>query len=276
MDVDRQVAQHYRHGNLRASIEAGLHQLGKSSENVTIEDLAPVDEFHIGGRSASKHFLDQLNLTHDMNILDVGCGLGGAARYAAENYKAHVTGVDLTPEYIDAGQALCEWVGLSGRVSLHEENALSMTFENARFDSGYMMHVGMNIEDKRRLFSEIHRVLSPGALFGIYDILQTGSGDLNYPVPWATSAATSWLADAEEYKQHLENAGFVIVGEEDRRDFALQFFEKVQKANDANGAPPSLGLHILMQHTTAEKIANMIGNVESGRIAPHEIIARKT
>ena len=73
MDLDQQVAHHYRHGNLLKSIEAGLDELGKSSENVTIEDLAPVDEFHIGGRLASKHFLDQLELAQDVRVLDVGC-----------------------------------------------------------------------------------------------------------------------------------------------------------------------------------------------------------
>ncbi len=275
MDVDRQVAHHYQHGNLLKSIEAGLGQLGKSSTNVTIEDLAPVDEFHIGGRSASKHFLDQLKLAQDIRVLDVGCGLGGAARYAAENYKADVTGVDLTPEYIEVGQTLCDWVNLSTRVALQEENALAMTFESERFDCAYMMHVGMNIEDKRGLFSEIHRVLSPGALFGVYDIMQTSAGDLSYPVPWATSPTNSWLANSEEYKQHLENLGFIIVSEEDRRDFALHFFEGVQSVNASDGGPSPLGLHTLMQHTTSEKISNMIENIAAGRIAPHEIIAKK-
>ncbi|WP_430429797.1 class I SAM-dependent methyltransferase [Parasphingorhabdus sp.] len=275
MEVDRQVAEHYQHGNLLKSIAAGLDQLGKSPADVTIEDLAPVDEFHIGGRIASKHFLDQLELAPDMQVLDVGCGLGGAARYAAENYQVDVTGVDLTAEYIETGQILCDWVDLSKRVVLQIENALSMSFENACFDRAYMMHVGMNIEDKHGLFAEIYRVLAPGAIFGIYDIMQGRSGDLSYPVPWATSSTTSWLADSEKYKQSLQHAGFTIVSEQDRRDFALQFLDDLQRAKLSSSGLPPLGLHNLMQDTASEKITHMVENIAARLIAPHEIIVRK-
>ena len=48
---------------------------------MTIDDLGPVDEFHIGGRQASKDFLDQLNLKPEMNVLDIGCGFGGTCSF---------------------------------------------------------------------------------------------------------------------------------------------------------------------------------------------------
>ena len=46
-------------------------------------DLAPVDEFHIGGRQATIDFAEQLHIEPGKRLLDIGCGLGGASRYFA-------------------------------------------------------------------------------------------------------------------------------------------------------------------------------------------------
>lgn len=275
MTIEQQVAAHYRHGGLINAIEKGLAELGLSPDKATIHDLGPVDEFHIGGRIASSHFLDQLGLRANAKILDIGCGLGGGARFTAETYDAHVTGIDLTSEYIETGQVLCDWVGLADRVTLQQGSALSMPFADDAFEGAYMMHVGMNIEAKDDLFAEVHRTLATGAKFGIYDIMQTNAADLAYPVPWAASDETSWLAAPAQYQRALTNAGFDIVIENNRRDFALEFFNGIKEANAARGGPPALGLHTLMQNTTAEKVGNMVANIAKGVIAPVELIAVK-
>ena len=75
------ISNHYAQGNLLNAIQRGLESLGKTTDAVTIDDLAPVDEFHIGGRQASEHFLSRLGFSPEMHVLDVGCGLGGAARF---------------------------------------------------------------------------------------------------------------------------------------------------------------------------------------------------
>jgi len=51
------VAAHYSHGQLLDRILRGLKDIGKTPESVTVEELAPVDEFHIGGRQASEDFI---------------------------------------------------------------------------------------------------------------------------------------------------------------------------------------------------------------------------
>lgn len=275
MTYAEKISTHYRHTSLLPAIRAGLEKQGINPENASVEDLGPVDEFHIGGRAASEHFLDQLEITPSQNLLDIGCGLGGSARFAAKTYGARVAGVDLTPEYIEAGQVLCNWVGLSDQIELKQGSALSLPYQDASFDGAYMMHVGMNIEDKQTLFSEVFRVLKPGAKFGIYDIMKTNDEELVYPVPWATTSETSWVAGPDQYRHALENNGFRIAAENNRRDFAMSFFKKMKEAGIAAGGPPPLGLHVLMQQTTAEKIPNMVANLAENRIAPIEMIAVK-
>lgn len=275
MSYEQAVSQHYTHGSLLSAIEAAIPKLGKTIDSISIEDLGPVDEFHIGGRVATDNLLGQLNFTEKDHILDVGCGLGGASRYIANKYNNQVSGIDLTQEYIDTGTTLSKWVGLDKKVSLHQGSALSMKFNDETFDGALMLHVGMNIEDKVQLFKEVYRVLRPSAYFGVYDIMKNTNENLAYPVPWATMESTSKLATAEEYKEALSEAGFKISINNDRRDFALEFFKQLKAKTEANGGPAPLGLHTLMQGTTPAKIKNMIDNIAADIISPNEIIVQK-
>jgi len=275
MTTDKAISDHYLHGDLLQAIKASITKLGKTIENITVEELAPVDEFHIGGRQATENLLNQLNFSERSHILDVGCGLGGAARFGAQRYNNQVTGIDLTEEYVETGKSLCAWVNLDKQVTLHQGSATEMPFHDELFDGGYMLHVGMNIADKDRLFQEVFRVLRQGSIFGVYDIMRIDEGDLTYPVPWATERSTSRLATPEQYQQALINAGFEVSIKNNRREFALEFFRKQREKTEASGGPPPLGLHTLMKEGTSIKINNMVDNIVAGYIAPVEIIAHK-
>jgi len=275
VSFDQSVSEHYAHGELLDVIQSAVTNLGKTIESVTIDDLAPVDEFHIGGRLATDNLLDQLNFSESDHILDVGCGLGGASRYIASKFNNRVTGIDLTREYIEVGKELSAWVGLDRQVSLYQGSALAMPFEDEAFEGAVMLHVGMNIDDKAVLFAEVYRVLRPGACFGVYDIMQINNGELAYPVPWATDDTTSKLATPGHYNQALTHAGFKVGTHNTRRDFALGFFKQMRAKAEAIGGPPPLGLHLLMQQSTAVKFKNMVDNITAELIAPVEIIAQK-
>jgi ubiquinone/menaquinone biosynthesis C-methylase UbiE len=275
MTHEKTVAEHYSHGGLLDAIQASITELGKTIESVTIEDLAPVDEFHIGGHLATKSLLDQLNFSGGDRILDVGCGIGGASRFVASEFNSEVIGIDLTQEYVDVGNTLCAWVGLDDRVVIHQGSAASMPFEDEEFDGAFMLHVGMNVEDKSNLFDDIYRVLKPGAAFAIYDVMRIAGGEISYPVPWATKEMTSKLETPAYYSKVLNNSGFKVSTERVRREFAIEFFEQMQAKRCASDGLPPIGLHLLMQESAPVKVQNMIDNIGRGVIAPVEIIAQK-
>lgn len=275
MTNNKAIADHYVHGDLLQAIQASIAKLGKTIDILTVEDLAPVDEFHIGGRLATENLLNQLSFSEKHHVLDVGCGLGGAARYVVNKYNNRVTGIDLTQEYIEAGKVLSAWVGLEKKVALQHGSATEMPFEDSSFDGGYMLHVGMNIEDKELLFEEIYRVLRPGASFGVYDVMRNKEGELAFPVPWATDKSTSKLATPNQYKKALSKAGFKIYKENARRDFALEFFRLLREKTESISSPPPLGLHTLMKESTSIKLKNMIENILANYIVPVEIVAQK-
>lgn len=274
MAASQDVVGHYASSDLIGAIRRGLQALDKRPERLTVDDLAPVDEFHIGGRHASEQLFDALELSSGMCVLDIGCGLGGAARFAATRYGAKVVGIDATPDYVNAGNELCKWLRMDGNVSLQQADAVALPFADATFDRAYMMHVGMNIADKSALAREIARVLRPGGAFGIYDIMRVAEGPLTYPLPWATAAKTCAVAEPADYCRALEAAGFARVSERPRNDLAQAFFDRLRANASAASGPPPLGLHLLMGQNTREKVRNMIENVSEGRLAPVEIIAR--
>ncbi len=275
MPDERVVASHYTHGGLLDAIRDGVQKLGKTIDQLHVDDLGPVDEFHIGGRVATESFLDQLSIENGHHVLDVGCGLGGSSRYAAQRYGCRVTGIDLTQEYVATGNTLCEWVGLSNQIRLEVGNATGLSHPDDTFDRAYMIHVGMNITDKESLACELHRVLRPGGRLGIYDVMQVGEGTLEFPVPWAAEPEGSSVSTPTVYKSALETAGFSIIAERNRRKLALEVFAQLQAEATSADGPPPLGLHILMGETASVKRKNMLDNVSRNVVAPVELIAEK-
>ncbi|HEY2765810.1 MAG TPA: class I SAM-dependent methyltransferase [Pseudonocardiaceae bacterium] len=268
---EQAVAQHYSHGALEQQILDALRMTGADPDHLDPDQLAPVDEFHTGGRPATVELAGQLDLRPGLRVLDVGSGLGGTARYLARRHGVEVTGIDLTSEYVQVAESLTHRVGLADLIRFRQGSATDLPFPDGSFDRVCLLHVGMNIADKATLVTEIRRMLVPGGIFGLYDVMRTGSGDVTYPVPWAGTSATSFLAGSDRYRELLTTSGLPVLAVRDRRYFALEFFRKFRAQVEKNG-PSALGLHILMGSDAAAKVANMIDNLARAVLAPTEMI----
>jgi ubiquinone/menaquinone biosynthesis C-methylase UbiE len=271
--VEPLVANHYARGDLERVILDALIASGKDIARLKPADLAPVDEFHTAGRQATVELAEQVEFAPGWHLLDIGCGIGGASRYFADAGGCRVTGIDLTEDYVRTAAALSHRVGLDDRVAYRQASALALPFEDGTFDGAYMLHVGMNIADKPRLLAEARRVLKPGALFAIFDVMRTGEGELRFPLHWAATPATSFVAPPLEYRDGLQAADFDVVKERNRREFARDFFREVVARTAKSGVPP-LGIHILMKTDVPQKLANYVSALEAGLIAPVEMICR--
>lgn len=271
MTIEQAVMDHYGRAGIAGEILAAIGRDGV----LTTDDFAPYDEFHIGGRTATAYLTGQLGLKAGMRVLDIGSGIGGPARYVAEMTGAHVTGIDLTPDFVEAADILTGRSALAGRVAFRVESAIDLSFADGSFDGAYMIHVGMNIQDKDALFAEAFRVLKPGSVFGIYDILAGEGGDAPYfPLPWASAPSSSFLAAPDAMRSGLRRAGFDVVHDENRRDFALGTFEKIWKL-EREGTLHTVKPPVHMADYPA-KILNLARAVEMKLCAPWVIVCRKT
>src|SRR6185503_18510687 len=100
---------------------------------------------------STDHLLDALGVDASTRLLDVGSGVGGPARLAAARQGCRVTGIDLSPDFVDTARKITARVGLTDRVSFDVGSATDMPYDDAAFSRAMLNHVGMNIEAKDRV-----------------------------------------------------------------------------------------------------------------------------
>ncbi|MGI9383922.1 MAG: methyltransferase domain-containing protein [Methyloligellaceae bacterium] len=249
------VAGHYDQDDIAGAIQAALVREGKDLAALTIDDLAPTDEVHTRGRQATVEIASLTEFSADMEVVDVGSGVGGPARYLAQTFGCRVSGIDLTPAFSAAANALTELVGLTERVRFETGSALEMPFADNRFDRAWTVQMQMNIADKPRLYGEIHRVLKPGGRLVFQDIVDGPGGDLILPVPWASEAGHSHLVPPDELRAAVLGAGFTEVLwrniSEAQRDWTRR-----QREKPKTGTPSELDIHLVLGPDTKLKRAN--------------------
>jgi ubiquinone/menaquinone biosynthesis C-methylase UbiE len=260
------VARHYGKGGLLDRILGALAEAGKDIEHLTIDDLAPVDEFHSRRRLATRELAAMLAPSAAEHVSDIGSGLGGPSRYLAATCGCRVSGVDLTPEFVETATALTARAGLSDRVDFRVGSALDLPFPDASFDCAWSQNVAMNIADRARYYAEMHRVLRPGGRLAIQDVA-TGNGTaLEFPVMWADRPEISFLRTPEDTRTMLEAAGFVVMQWVDNTDTALAEAEAERgRLSGSQAGPPILGIHVVVGPSFREKMRNAQRAMVDGR-----------
>ena len=186
-ELEAAVAKHYGRPGLEQAIVAALTQQGAALDSLSPSDVAPVDEFHTAGRLATMKALEIFPIEAGMHVLDAGAGIGGTARVLAGEHDCRVTGIDLTPEYVETARRLTERLGLSEACRFEQGSVLDMPFADQSFDAGLTFHVAMNISDRSTFYGEIVRTLRSGAPLCVFDVMKGPADGMAYPVPWAES-----------------------------------------------------------------------------------------
>jgi len=272
--LEDRIASHYSVDEILQTIREALKAAGADPDAPRPDDLKPVDEFHTGGLEATDALLDQLDIGTGTRVLDIGCGIGGTARHVAARSGAHVHGVELTPAFVETASALSRMAGLAERTSFAVGSALDLPVADGGADLALMFHVGMNIEDKDRLFAEAARALAPGGSFALFDVMKTSDRPLGFPFPWAEEASFSFVDAPDRYRNAAGKAGFKPVSERNRHAFAVDFFDRVFARMEQSGGPPPLGIHLLMRDTAKQKLQNYVTHLAAEDIAPVEMIFR--
>src|SRR5262252_4215778 len=205
------VQAHWTRPGVLARIDAALAELGQDPQILTPDILATVEHLHSGGSATTREQAKRIAVTEDSRILDVGCGIGGPARYLAHTYGCRVDGIDLTSELIETGRVLTKRCKLVDRVKLRLGNALDLPYSDQTFDVVWCQNVSMNIADKAGLLAGVYRVLKPGGLFTATEYSVGSGGDLIFPVPWAYDDSISFLDREDVMRAQYQTTGFRIL-----------------------------------------------------------------
>jgi SAM-dependent methyltransferase len=274
MAGENAIADHWATGDVYARIVAALEQTFKSLDALTVQDLAPVDHFHARGFPATVELGDRLPIQAHHHILDIGCGLGGPARYLAQRFHCKVSGIDITKPFVEAANKLTHLLGMDDQVTIKYGNGQSLPYGDGVFDGAYTQHVTMNVADRAQFFAEAYRVLKPGAFFALTEHGLGPTGHPYYPLPWSEDGNGAYLVSPSDTRALLEAAGFVDIVVEDTGAKYLAAYKQVIALAEQGVLPP-LGGHILMGETALQKTRNAARNIEEGRTHPVQVVSRK-
>lgn len=259
----RNLRQHYAEPDFAPRIRAAVAALA-SKPDLSPEDFAPFDQFHIRGRAATLELATLAEVGEGWRVLDLGSGLGGPSRTLAAAFGARVVGIDLTEAYCALAALLTRQLNLGDRNAFVCGDATALPFASGVFDLVWTQHVAMNIGNKPQLYAEVARVLRDGGVFALYDVLEGSGGPLHLPVPWASRPEMSHLIRGEALRGMLERAGFRERAWRPLTAEAIEWF-RTQRARRAEGAPLH-GLALLLGGRFPGMADNLLRNLEEGRV----------
>lgn len=265
MDINPQINAHYGHDDIYSRILAALREADIDPATATVEQLAPIDQFHTGGLPATKALADRVKITPQTKIFEAGCGIGGAARFLAKTYGCDIVGMDLAEDFIEAAGPLNELLGLSGQVSCSVGDITATGLDDSAFDVVWSQNVLMNIEDKAASLKESYRILKPGGQLVMQAVMEDNPDERDYPVPWAPTADIDFLVTAADFQQIATGAGFTVTTWEESRGIS-----------PAPAQASSLNFSVIMRFPDfGILMKNFVASAQKGLVVPAVAVLTK-
>ena len=161
--------------------------------------------------AACADLLDRLlaSSTSPEAVLDVGCGLGATTRHARRRWpRAAVHGINLSPTQVDHCRR--EVPDCDFRVM----DAARLDFADGSYDLVFSVEAAFHFNTRRDFFREAHRVLRPGGVLAVSDIIVADGPDARSIYLWDVEGANA-IADLSAYRESLAEIGFSSVEVED-------------------------------------------------------------
>ncbi len=212
-----------------------LSLITQQKPDLTVPDLLNLDQYHYLGVEAVDLAAEKLELsplvnfqesifssnqninskqTIKPNILDIGSGIGGTARYLAWKYNCEVTGIELQPQLHEVGVAMTEATGMQDQVRLMVGdfcNIAELEIADHAYDAWISLMVFLHICDRAQLFQNCARVLKPQGQFYIEDYFAAKTLTASEQEALAKVIACPFLPSRAQYIQDLATAGFINI-----------------------------------------------------------------
>ncbi|GLQ92654.1 class I SAM-dependent methyltransferase [Dyella acidisoli] len=134
-------------------------------------------------------------------LLEVGCGVGAQTEILLRRFpELHVTGIDRSPAQLAAAERnLAAKVWCEARYALRQADAADLPFNDRSFDAAYLCWVLEHMPSPARVLSEVRRVLSPGAVIYVTEVLNSSF----FLDPYSPNLLRYWMA----FNDHQYDSG---------------------------------------------------------------------
>ncbi|ABO97661.1 predicted protein [Ostreococcus lucimarinus CCE9901] len=153
------------------------------------------ESFHFAAREKGESFEDSIirqevaiaeniGLKAGMNVLDLGCGVGGPMRNIVKATGGKVTGITINEYQVGRCNTLNQQAGLEDLTEIVQGNFMDLAkvFKGRSFDGAYAIEAACHASNTTALYKQVFQVLKPGALFASYEWLRTDQYDPNNKV----------------------------------------------------------------------------------------------
>lgn len=172
--------------------------------------LGAFDQYHYEGTGAVDLAIEHLAAGPGKRILDIGSGIGGPARHIALKTRAEVTALELQPDLNAVARDLTARCGLDDLVS-HRCGDILDGSPRGPFDGIVSMLCMLHIPDKTRLFAACRSALVPGGTIYIEDFARARTLTASETQTLAVKVQARDLPSPDDYRAHLQTAGFAQV-----------------------------------------------------------------
>lgn len=179
--------------------------------------IGPRDQLRMEVRIAAS-----AGLAPGCEVLDVGCGIGGAVCHLAARTGARIRGLTPNAAQIDLARQLARAARIEDRVAFDQCGASELPYDDASFDAVLFFESLCHLPDRARFFREARRVLRPGGRLAGEDWLAAEGLDAADQARWIQPICKTWaiplLGTRSQYLTDMQAAGLSVREAADLRD----------------------------------------------------------
>ena len=201
-----------------------LKELGKNdSDPLKVNELTSFDQLHYHGTKALDYAINKIGIHSNMTILEIGSGIGGPARYIANQTGVNIIALELQEHQNKVALDLTERCGLSNKVRHICGDILTYNLQGKKFDAIVSWLTLYHIFEHSTLMRKCFNTLKKGGFFYAEDLFSRQPFSEEELSEISKEIYGNYLPDLETYKSEIEKTGLNLISYQDMSDNWTKF-----------------------------------------------------